>query len=179
MNQTNLRLLLAAAALLMPSYVYGQTSSRTTFNHNETIKQEYDRFKDVTSVSMTLQLRGDKRDRLALILVHTFSGEKPPKKTDERLRLLFMAAGSTKKYAKWNMLIILANGERFNAGEASYYDDTAPGKDVELIAFVYPFDIFRRIVSAKKVEAQLGETEYTFTEQKLEALRDYFSRLVP
>jgi len=93
---------------------------------------------------------------------------------------LFMSTGSKKKYQKSDTLIILANGERFNAGDAIYYNETpVPGGHVELIDFVFPYDTFRKIISAKTVEAQIGETEFTFTEQQLEALRDFYSRIVP
>jgi hypothetical protein len=156
-------------------------SAKRTFNHNETIEEKYDKFKDRTSISLNMQLIGVKLDGLAILVTDGYEGNKPmpSKNASEKLPLTFLGVGDERKYKLFHSLIILADDERIRLGDAAYLDLPIRTKYVETMIFAVPYDTFRKIINAKKVEAQLGDTEFTFTEQHLEALRDFYSRIVP
>lgn len=162
-----------------PTNNQSQTAKRT-FNHNETIEEKYDKFKDRTSVTLNMQLIGEKLDGLQILVTDSYEGNKPkPKTASEKSPITFLAVGDDRKYKLFHSLIVLADGERIRLGEAAYLDLSMRSKYVETMIFAVTYDTFRKIINAKKVEAQLGETEFTFTEQQLEALRDFNSRIVP
>lgn len=185
-------ILIGFAMIVVAATASGQTPSPTpqssptsaeakrTFKHSETIEDKYDRFKDSTTVSVTMQLMGVKTNGLAMLLSDSYAGQganrKPP---TGNVLLSFVSAGDESHYKLFHSLIFLADDERIRMGDGVFIDLPLSYRVVESVTFGLPRDTLRKLASAKKIEFQLGPTEFTFSDSQLEAIRDFESRLNP
>lgn len=91
-----------------------------------------------------------------------------------RLTALYGARRATWRDAS---LIFLADGERINLPNAKYLDGFLDETRVEnQLGCVIPILTFKKIVTAKNVEFQLGEFEHQLTELELSLFRDLLAK---
>ena len=166
----------AQTAQPSPSPDKEQTSKRT-FKHNQNVEEKYDKFKDKTSVTLKLRLLGDITNGLEVVLTETFAGQKPV--TPTNFPVMFMATNKDLKYYLSHGLIFLVDGERIKFDDVKYTKLTYQGYFIEVMILAVPFNTLKKIVAAKKVEAQLGSTEFALSDDYLEAMRDFVSRVSP
>jgi hypothetical protein len=178
--------ILFVAVLLVANSALAQTAqpsspnkeeTKRSFKHNQNVEQKYDKFKDTTNVTLKLRLLGDIADGLEVVVSHTFDGQKPI--TPTSIPVMFMATNKDLKYALSHGLIFLADGERIKFEDVKYNRLTVRDRFIEVMILTIPFNTLKKILAAKAVEAQLGKTEFVLSDEYLEALRDFASRVSP
>src|SRR6266478_827911 len=126
-------ILIGCAMVAAAATANGQTPSPTpqssptpaeakrTFKHSETIEDKYDRFKDSTTVSVTMQLMGVKTNGLAMLLSDSYESQganrKPP---TGNVLLSFVSAGEESHYKLFHSLIFLADDEHIRMGDGVF-----------------------------------------------------------
>lgn len=138
------------------------------------VKQSYDRFKDETAISLWIDIKPN----FAVFFVGTFSGKKP---TSEITVFSIGISARNKEllYRSSNDLDFLLDGKRLGLKKTTYSVERSGTTIVEDIGYIYLQSTLKKIIDAKKIEAKIGDTEFTFTNSQLEAIRDFYKRLVP
>ena len=152
--------------------------------YSEKVEQKYDRFKNSTQLQLLLQIQGQPTPLIGLsaIFASVFDGEKPG--SDTVMLLTMVAVNKDISYENSHGLIFLLDGERFtpvsNKYSAKVVSLSYLGSNIiEQSSFVLFPDDLKKILAAKKIEAQFGNTEFTFKENQLESIRDFYKRLTP
>jgi hypothetical protein len=142
------------------------------------VTQDYDRFKDLTTVSLEMQLTGEAPRGLAVKAVQSFGG-KAPAKAPDKILLAFVSAGDKQEYAIEHGLIFLADGERLKVDNSAYMKDRAGSGYIEMMVIAVPLETLKKVANAHKVEAQLGETEFELDDKQRASLKQFLSFVVP
>lgn len=145
------------------------------------IEVKYDKFKDKTTVTLMLEVSVKlvPKEDLVFGSASAFDGKKPTSIPDKHV-FTFISNSKLKQYEFYNSLIILADDERIKLGNATSY---IPGKSdfepSEIMIYTLTSENLKKIVGAKKVEMQLGKTEFTLTEPQLEAIKEFYKQIIP
>jgi hypothetical protein len=147
-------------------------------NKKPEIKVEYDKFKDGTFVSFEPVTIGAAKDTtLRLGMLTGFKGQVPKKPNDLMLVFASPSFVETNQYKNNRSLILLADGERYVLGEASYEVKYDMPLYLEVMAVKVPYNTVMKLSEAKKIEMQFGSTEFALNESLIEALRYLAGRI--
>lgn len=142
------------------------------------VEVKYDRFKDSTLISIEpIPLFGTERNGLELSVVYGFSGQTPPA-TKTLIGFQFFSMSDRQKFALDRELIFLVDGERVRVGAMSL--DTATvinGVVFEAMHIGMSYSTFSKLANGKKVEGQVGATEFELKTEHLKSLREFASRM--
>lgn len=141
---------------------------------------EYDRFKDVTVVSVApVFVINPNPTGLQFGLMSGYKGSTPI--TPKTVIGVFMSA-SPSEYEKYKIsrgVIFLADGERLNSGTATHALDYRNGFYIEAMLVDIPFEVLQKINGAKNVEVQIGSTEFVVSPVLQDAMREFVRKLAP
>jgi hypothetical protein len=176
----NISLIIILLAVLLSGH--NQVSAQTNENSKvlNNVVTKYDKFKDKTSVSLALQISGSPIpfEGLSLFVVTSFDGDKP-KATPELIGFGLTAIGKSKQYSTSHSLICIADGERIRLGDGIYSGQMKESMSIELMFYMPESSFIQKIANAKKVEAQLGSTEFTLNENQLKLIKEFYSKVTP
>jgi hypothetical protein len=147
------------------------------------VEVKYDKFKDTTSVTLTLQLIKkvallSTGEDLSLSLVSSFDGKKPTLMPDD-INGFFLSVSKKKQYSNSHSWIVLADDERIRLGDGVYKGEEGAVRAAEVIIYSISLANLKKIASAKKVETQIGNAEFTLTEPQLQSLKDFYKQIIP
>ena len=141
---------------------------------------EYDRFKDVTVVSISpIFVINPNPTGLQFGLMSGYKGRIPV--TPKSVIGVFMSA-SPSEYEKYKIsrgVIFLVDGERINLGTATHAPDYRNGFFIEAMLIEVPFETLQKINRAKTVEVQIGSTEFVVPSVLQDAIRVFAGKLAP
>jgi len=141
---------------------------------------EYDKFKDVTQVSISpVFVIKPNPTGFQFGLMGGYKGKVPivPKTI---LGIFYSVSSSEfRNYEITRSVIFLADNERINLGTATHALDYRNGFYIEVMLIDIPFETLQKIGRAKIVEAQVGGTEFVVSPAYLEAMREYARKLTP
>lgn len=146
------------------------------------IKATYDKFQDTSTVTLYyMPVPTEKFERLVMGAYFTHAGlslkEAPPNVT-----LLFRSNSDGWKYLRRHQrgLILMVDDERIPLGSIERVEDEILSNGViEYLGVVVSRSTFEKIANAKKVEAQLGRTEFHLTDGNLKYLREFLGKMNP
>jgi len=142
------------------------------------LREDYDKFSDRTVLSLTLPLSQVKGD-LDLQFMTGWKGKDVSKeKMFSFVRLSFISQSKNWKYLKGSKrLTFLIDGNRLSMGELKHKSNTKGPGVTEYLSKSLKIPVFLKIIAAKKVETQLGITEFVLSEEQLEAIRHFASMM--
>ncbi len=92
----------------------------------------------------------------------------------------FLSISKKKQYSTSHSWIILADEERVKLGDGEYQGGGGnDSKAAEVIFHSISLENLRKITNAKKVEMQLGNTEFTLTESQVKTLKEFYRQITP
>lgn len=149
--------------------------AKRVFNHKYNIKVEYDKFKDQTSVSLTPRLEavGAKPNQLQVIFISKGTNIRVPTEVFWE----FVSTSNDWQFLRISRASFLLDGAKRLSLDASQDGNVGRGYVIEFINLHIPLADFLSIVNAKKVECQVSVQEFSLSDEQLEALRDFASRM--
>jgi hypothetical protein len=155
-----------------------RSSQEKQFKHKEKIEATYDKFKDRTTLVLEYMEVGG-GDLVWMGAVAFASGRAYPSASDP----VFL--GFSLHNERWRCLdgcevVFLVNGERLRLGVAENMDrEILAGRygAVERVGVAVPFEVFKKIAFADRVEFQIGTDEGFLKAEQFAALRDFASRI--
>jgi hypothetical protein len=140
------------------------------FNHSFELTSDYDKFENSTKVQLRIPINSME----SMYLFFDFNGERikqPPK------QIVFQYFGDSGKFfLPVKDFVVLTDRGRFRI-KIIQLPELDNGKIPFAAVIDYP--TFLRIANGESIEMKIGETELTFDEQSLEALKDFASRTNP
>ena len=157
--------------------------SKRKFNHTKEITTTYDRFKGETTVELTLEkVNSYKSEGHFYFIGFSFTYPEQTVITPKDVLLTVSSFSDEKRFSERDTLdvIILADGQRFILGKMNL-SKTENLKLIyqETLTLAIPYASYIKIASSNDVEMRLGETEFSLTQEQIEALRDLGSRMMP
>lgn len=148
-----------------------------------TLSSSYDRFKDLTSVSVTMPLyheitppKGRPVGNLAgyiadfdLIASYVHEGQQRATPASVNLTIKTFAGGVM--FGGAAELILLVDGRRVRLGRMEQVISFHGRSAEEYVSVAIPYDTFTAIANAETVEAQAGRFEFPFSEEHLRGFR--------
>lgn len=137
--------------------------------------EKYDRFKDRTVVSTSkMRIKGKKRS-IRTYAEYDFAGKTQTK--PENIILYFYGSATSPIFREDNLeLNFLVDGKRVSIGKMDFVDEEKRKTIIrQTVSVSIPYETFNQIVNGKKVEFQIGNLEYTLTDEHLEAFRKFLS----
>ena len=148
--------------------------------HDGKIDVTFDKEKNETTVKLNeLPIFENGSETLSMIIVGSFPGQKP---TSSQSEILFMlnAASKQSRYQVEPQLVVIADGEVIRTRLMKNYGSRNNGTMVvEPLLTMTPFDVVTKMTKAKRVTFKINSAEYPLTDNTLEALIDFVSRLTP
>jgi len=143
------------------------------------ITTKYDKFKDITSLSLKLAISKDTNEFFVLFINAAFDG-KTPASSDKDIMFSFISMTSEKQPApasrSW---IALADDERINLGNGEYTNTLISTTYASTMAYFVSEINLKKIANAKKVEMQVGSKEFALSESQIASLKELYKQLVP
>lgn len=162
---------------------------KRTFNHNEKIEFDYDRFKNETNAFLFITLKDDESSKyykpLSLRLSFSFPGKTLVRHPESIFfsvdrEFSFQALDYNERFNNPTDLIALADADRLVIPMTTSRKDHSAYKYWTDSAYTtLSYNDFLILANSKKVEFQLENIELQLTENQLEALRDFASRAIP
>lgn len=150
--------------------------SRGTYKHEHTIKEEFDRFSGATSVradpNPTKVYNGERNFSVG----YSYKGTTPT--IPDVVVFSFWSVAEDWQYLKCHSVALLVDGEQMPL-ESEHDGEVMSPKVLEMVHVPIDVDRFLQIVNAKKVEGQICNDEFVFTDKQMEAMRDVASRMQP
>lgn len=144
------------------------------------VETKYDKFKDKTTVTLMLEMniRLVPKEDLVFGSSSSFDGKKPTSIPD-KLVFTFISNSKIKQYEFSNSLIILADDERIRLGDAKYIGGTSSFEPSEIMIYTVSLENLKKIVAAKKIEMQIGKTEFALNDAQLNAVKEFYKQIIP
>lgn len=140
------------------------------FNHSFELTNNYDRFEDSTKVELRIPINSVE----TMYFQFLFNGDRIKQSPKQ---ILFQYFGNSNKFPlPVEDFVVLTDRDRFRI-KIIQLPELDNGKIPFAAVIDYP--TFLRIANGESVEMKIGETELTFDEQSLEALKDFASRTNP
>jgi len=157
--------------LLLTISSFAQVLTEKDFEIPARKETKYDRFKDKTTVSLTIPITSI----FSLTFDNSYDGEKrtsPPTKVVAS----FMSLDISERYLISRSCIILADKERIRLDNGTYLSEG----EGEVLFFFLSLENFKKIANAKKIEMQLGSNnEFALGQSRIDAIKDFYKLLVP
>jgi hypothetical protein len=158
--------------------------AKRKFRHHEPIDTTYDQAKDETLVRLDRMWISEERldpttleNNLMMTVFYTYPGKVPS--VPRSVVIAFLSIGRGAVYSKDRHLTFYADKERFDLGTMDLIERQVLGYQNirEILSLPITYEMFAKIVNAKKVRIELGPTSWNLSESQLEALRDTASRV--
>jgi hypothetical protein len=149
--------------------------ARGRYSHTYVVKEEFDRFKNQTSVDLVPKTADYRRGPNNLSVSYEYAGTTPAIPPFVSVWLVYQA--DTWEYLKCYGLTWLLDGRTTLSPKTNHEGDVGRGYVLEIITSLIPVSQFLQIVNAKTVEGKLCNTEFALTIEQMEALRDVASRM--
>ncbi|HEX8473304.1 MAG TPA: hypothetical protein VF666_04685 [Pyrinomonadaceae bacterium] len=151
------------------------------FKHNASIVTSFDR----ASRGMRTTLEHPRvlaRNDGELYLLASFIHQDPRMPLNRlKVDIVFYSTSTHVKYRDAHDLVFMTDGRQFPfAGtSAQYRSERSGGQIVESTRVSVPYDVLLNLINSKKVAARVGATEFEFSHNHLEALRELASLITP
>ncbi len=144
------------------------------------VSSQYDKFKDVTLVRVETMPVVNPGLSLALGFSGSYPGRVP---ITPRFVTAYFSSASNQEHGRYEHntgVIVLADGERFRLGAATRSIRRIAGDaHLEFMSLDIPFKKLKWIIRAKKVEIQIGNTEFVLSPDYMKALRQFVRSFSP
>ncbi|HZQ11022.1 MAG TPA: hypothetical protein VFD70_30910 [Anaerolineae bacterium] len=149
---------------------------RQDYKHGYEIKEEYDRFKRITKVSLEPRFSDTKKRPGALAVLYSYPETTPtiPSEVD----VAFLSVHDDWEYLECHDLTFLIDNQPLKV-KTDHDGSVGSGYVVETVAGYINTDDFLTLVNAQKVEGQLCRDEFVLTNDQMNALKDVASRMQP
>jgi hypothetical protein len=151
--------------------------ARGQFKHTYEITEVFDRFTSKTVVSLAPKQAELRRGPNNISAFFSYVGTTPTVPSSVLLGLVQVA--DTWEYLRCYSLTWLLDGRNTLNPKTEHTGEVGSGFVVEGIASSVAIDDFLQILRAKKVEGKLCNTEFALSNEQMEALRDFASRMRP
>jgi hypothetical protein len=158
--------------------LYSLIPAKRKFNHSYSIEQKYDKFKDLTMVTLNPKLDeiGVVPDSLLVDYIYSGNTFAMP----SRIHFVMLTGSRDWQFLGLKQVKFLLDDDLRMSFDASQDGSVgSSGIVVETITLDIPTVNYLRIVNSRKTELQVGSREFALSDAKLEALRDLASRLNP
>lgn len=153
--------------------------SRRQFNHNQKISTSYDRFDNRSMITLDLILKElVGLDQTSLSVSYPFDGKTMPIKVGDVLLNVTRFFGRPSDYERFayrDTLILLLDGKPSKIPMETERSIGLGSSDRGTAWISY--SQLRQIANARNIEGRIGDIEFTLTDNYIEALRDFASRL--
>jgi len=147
---------------------------------------KYDRFNDYSTkrlwpvnVVISKDIFGAPKDVLQFSFNFISPGNKFIKPDKIRMRIKKWSTFTEGwQYLKSHRLVFIIDGQRVNIGELEHDGDVGHGFVTEYMYADLTTDLFYQMANAKSIEGQLFATEFKFSEENIQALKD-FAEVIP
>jgi hypothetical protein len=152
--------------------------SKEQFKYNE-LEQKYDKFKDKTSYSLRLLVKGDPIpfEGISILTNIEFDGKVFPTTKKEFSLLFINIEKKTRLHTTAPSLIFLVDNQRIKLENKLYVPDKDKPTLIEMAFYSLTLDNLKTFANAKVIEGQLGELEFTFTERQRQLLKEFYDKL--
>jgi hypothetical protein len=168
--------------MLLPLVLLFTVSALSQTRQPGDITSTYDKFKDLTTVSLFfMPVPTEHYERLVLGVYFIYPGT-TLKQNVSQVTLLLRSNSEQWKFLHEDEreLIILADDERIPLGSIERIQgEITSGGVAEFLGINLAASTFEKIVKAKKVEAQLGTVEFHLTSGNLKFLQDFAAKMNP
>lgn len=155
-----------------------QIPLRGTYAHKYEIKSVYDKFKQRTEISLEPRFSETQRLPGSLVIIYSYPGETPAQPDTVEWGLI--SVSDTWEYLDCHSTIFLVDGATRFTPETQHDGEVgSSGFVVETVHGLWTLEEFLQVVNAQTVEGQLCNTEFSFSSEQMEALRDVASRMLP
>lgn len=149
-----------------------------TFKNRGRFSVSYDKFKDITDVSVGPFAISPVRSSVVAMDADFFFGGQTLQEDVTAIHLVFTSY-SAYRTGEWTFgehreLYAIIDGERMELGEGSWKSHIG-GLSSESIIFTLPIATFRKIAEAKLVELKVGSVELKLKDEHLIAFKDLLS----
>jgi hypothetical protein len=138
------------------------------------LEKKYDKFKNTTSISIDLKLTQISED---LSISSFFISDGKKIKTPDKVILMITSKSENWNYLNNSDLVFIVDDEIIDLGEMKRTGSVGKGYVLEFLSTTVSIETFLKIINGNKVEGRLFTTEFKLTDEQLEALRDYASRM--
>lgn len=170
---------LCVAAQDKASTVKLPASASVSGNPSGQITEQYDKFNDVTNVTLKpMPMPCPLGEEAWLTARFSYPGRTLQR--PDKVMIGFVFASKEAKFRQSDELIVLVDGERLRVGEMYRDVDFSSRHENpvrETMAQIIPHAIFMRIALAKKIEAKLSIFEFSLSDENLLALRELAGRM--
>jgi hypothetical protein len=146
----------------------------TSLNSPYALVEQYDKFSNTSSIRVRFHLANSSQE-----LSFSASTISPGKtiKSPTEISLIFTSHSENWMYLRNSHLTFLVDGEIIDLGQMRRDGNVGRGYVLEFLSLTVNADIFLKIINGKNVEGRLFTSEFKFDEERLEALREFASRL--
>ena len=137
------------------------------------LETKYDEFKDATIVKLELIISKEHDNKLMFYSFFYYKGKNLSTPTE--ILFGFHSFSEEWQYLRNSRLILMADEKRINLGELKRDGTVGEGYVIEHLSTMMPIEQFLGIINSKSVKGQLFTTEFKFTDDQLEAMREYAS----
>lgn len=178
--------ILCGVVLLFPAFT---VSAQKPINHGGKIETKYDGFAMETVMKlrkMKVNCTGFKADFhetcVSIDVVLHCPGTQVSHVSSVTMQLIFQTKSWDQSHAPHQRdLLLLADTETLRLGRMRLLPQVSTGtqeRSTETLEAAFPYEVFKKMVSAGSVEMKVGPTAFTLSEKNLLALRDLNSRIV-
>ena len=143
------------------------------------VEIEYDKNKDVTTVSVMMSLTDDLLPSESLVFgsIDVFKGKIRTTATPEKVIVTFISISKKKQFSESRSWVALADDERIRLGNGEYVVESGNSGVAEILLYALSVENLKKMTDAKKVEMQVGNKEFTLSESQMVSLREYYKKL--
>lgn len=143
-----------------------------TFRNHKKFSVQYDRFKDVTDITVGgFYIKNQRRyGRLDTSVMLSFRGQTPPDRIE---RVYFFFEGPSARV--YDHSIVLIDGERFELQNTDQISHGIVAGTRPQAMLIMDWGIFEKLAYSKSSELQIGTAEIRFEDEHLQAFRDLLS----
>ncbi len=153
------------------------------FKHNALIITKYDSAASRMRTTLEHPHILNKRDGEAGDAVYLYASfaHQAPRSSKPAIDVVFLSVARESKYQNSHGVILFTDKEPLPAARAAEYSSRTgdDGSVTEAVKVTLPYGKLLRITNAKKVDVRLGSTDFEFTNNHLEALRELAELIVP
>ena len=182
-NRTLRTLALILVVVLFPFLGHSQTKELQQkvkgFKNNKRFAVTYDKFKDISIVSVVFVTSGTARLMVtgSMYLMEAsfgFRGQELNSSVDT-FYLAFDHTGKEWDFLRNRDLYLIIDGERVSFSDGHHDGKVGGGGISERLLFEIPRDTFTKIATAKSVELRVGSYQTKLKDEHLQAFRDLMS----
>lgn len=175
------RLLVLIAIITLMASAMGQSVSQDAKpKHDGKIDVTFSSTNNETTIRLDeMPVMEGEDEALSMILVGSFSGHSPSDPPSDVL-LVLNASSNRRRYQVEPIFVMIADGEVVRTRELKNYGSRkVSDRIVEPLMTIVPYDVLLKMTTSKKISFTINNSDYQLTDNNLEAIRDFATRLVP